>query len=487
MNPKAIQALIAFVGMILLGMFLAQWIVTLPAFLQIFATSVFVLLALLLLIKPKVGVDVKFLSFVCLGYAIGGKGFAYVSPFEPFFVSEVALMLCLTGFLLRAPSNWSFLRGQKYGLWILFIFISFCGLRLGLYDFPKYKMLAIRDSAIAYYGLFVFTTIIACRNDDNFFLLKGIFIPMGFLGLLGEILMQTGILIEVYKVFPYAARIVFPFADISGPLVAAFVITSFFIGITERKILFLFLSVVALVFLLNLKTAGVFGLIVLIGTLVLFTGRKELIMTGFLSIIMGFVIFAVIIVSGYELEIDSAHLDTIESVGDFKSSGNSSTTEWRLTWWRIIVEDTWEQAPLSGAGFGGDISSAFYAEVFGVDTKKLQAGVDTSRYPHNIFFTVLGRLGIPVAFFFLAIQIGIWLRLGRYAQIFFSKGKPDFAFLMAISFVIAGIANGFVQATYEPPYAAIPHWVTLGFIYGYIQRWRKGLPLMAPPKVKRRP
>ena len=48
-----------------------------------------------------VPIDAKLLFIVILGYALGGKGFAYVSPFEPIYIGEISLSFCMVGFLLR--------------------------------------------------------------------------------------------------------------------------------------------------------------------------------------------------------------------------------------------------------------------------------------------------------------------------------------------------------------------------------------------------
>jgi hypothetical protein len=52
--------------------------------------------------------------------------------------------------------------------------------------------------------------------------------------------------------------------------------------------------------------------------------------------------------------------------------------------------------------------------------------------------------------------------------------EVDYHFLLAIAFVLAGITNGFLQMNYEGPYAAIPHWIVLGYVFAYMRRYRQG-------------
>ena len=50
-------------------------------------------LILLFLSWRSIALDAKLLFIIILGYALGGKGFAYVSPFEPIYIGEISLSL----------------------------------------------------------------------------------------------------------------------------------------------------------------------------------------------------------------------------------------------------------------------------------------------------------------------------------------------------------------------------------------------------------
>jgi len=474
MNNK-IKAVLILICVILLGMFTAQWIVVLPEFYQIFTIALFILTTILLLIKPRIGLDVKFLFFVCTGYAFGGKGFAYISPFEPFYVSEVCLVLCLIGFLLRFPDTWRSIFISKFGLLALFLFLAYSGSRLIFFDFPRFRMMAIRDACIAYYALYTFTTITACQREENLRLLKQMFLIMGPLALIGLTCNITGATMKIHEVFPYAKSLFAPHDDIASPILAASAATSFLKGASEAKPHYIMYALLAIIVLSFSKTAGVFCLLGLFGSLILFTQRKELIFSSILVSVILVVSFSIILLFGIDLNIESAHLNTFSEVVELDiHSGNSSTTSWRLSWWRIITEDTWKTCPLTGFGFGGDISGPFAEEVLGVRmTPEVLSQAGFSRYPHNIFFTILGRLGFPLVILFTLMQAGIYFRIGRFARQFLSRGRVDYGLFMMISFVIAGLANSFVQMTYEGPYAAIPHWVAIGGVYAYVMRARR--------------
>ena len=59
-------------------------------------------LLLLLVVAPKVSFGVKFTSLIVFGYCVAGKGFAYISPFQPVYIGEIALAFGFCGLILVA-------------------------------------------------------------------------------------------------------------------------------------------------------------------------------------------------------------------------------------------------------------------------------------------------------------------------------------------------------------------------------------------------
>ena len=79
------------------------------------------------------------------------------------------------------------------------------------------------------------------------------------------------------------------------------------------------------------------------------------------------------------------------------------------SWWRLLANQTLFQHPLTGAGFGADISSEFARDYLGVGASDF-----TARSPHNVLLTVFARSGFAGMLPFLAVAAlflrELWLR-----------------------------------------------------------------------------
>jgi Sulfotransferase domain len=106
-----------------------------------------------------------FALVLLFGYAIGDKGFAYVKPPGPIFLSEVLLILGLVAAGRRLSSLATVVRAQPAFTGLL----VFVGLG-ALFTVPylgRYQIDAIRDAALWYYGLFAFivATVVHAQPD----------------------------------------------------------------------------------------------------------------------------------------------------------------------------------------------------------------------------------------------------------------------------------------------------------------------------------
>src|SRR4029078_3516569 len=88
-----------------IGLLAALWVVysstTLQQHDQVVSLITFVMVALLMLICRKLPIDFKVLSVLLCGYALAGKGFADLTPFDPVYVGEIVLVLCVLGLIFR--------------------------------------------------------------------------------------------------------------------------------------------------------------------------------------------------------------------------------------------------------------------------------------------------------------------------------------------------------------------------------------------------
>ncbi|MFN9026518.1 MAG: hypothetical protein ACK5VX_10055, partial [Akkermansiaceae bacterium] len=127
------------------------------------------------------------------------------------------------------------------------------------------------------------------------------------------------------------------------------------------------------------------------------------------------------------------------------------------------------------------ISSHFLQSYMRIDLNSEEA-IKYARYPHNIVFTVFGRMGFVGLSIFVALLITVIKLLILVTRIQSRDTSPGGkTALLALLIVIAGIANSLVQSTYEVPYGAITHWFVLGYLIAYYQKNRiKGINVIEP-------
>jgi len=398
---------------------------------------------LLLAWKRKIPLDAKLLFIIILGYALGGRGFAYVSPVEPVYIGEICLALCMFGLMIRIRHAGLFDTSIHNLIWV---YLIYAGIHL-MVDYDQYRLLAIRDSATAYYALFFFAAYILFRNEA----IVTVF----------ERIMKIAIVFAIVQLaatfFWFRFPGFYPHADAYIPLTAAAAIYFLIRAAESKKIVYILIGATAVVALITGKTAGVLALFGVLGVALVFGRVKGLMLPALFLGGLGIVaLAAAMIISPDFFAEHIASGDTVEAFGIAEGEfvGLSGTSSWRMDWWKMIWDDTTNTAPFWGLGFGSDISTAFLGEKMG----------ELVRYPHNVIFTVIGRLGLIglVIFITLFVAIGIF-SIRFYSRYYNSPNRRD-ADLICPAVVIAGMLNGIVQSTYEVPHGAITHWVCLGYI-----------------------
>ncbi len=467
MNNKILQILLVPVFLIL-GMWATNYIVTLPAFFQIYAGALAVLLAFLLLYARNLPFDFKFLALLLLGYALGGKGFAYISPFDPFYISEITLVICIVGLIAR----W-FQRVPVFPThihWVVFGWMSLTAIYL-MRDLPQYRLDAIRDSTIAYYGLYFFSAYAMFQNPDIDKAFSKVLKWMVVFSYISAIIIISGVYIKYISAFPVLMNVIFPHTDAFLPLVSAGAIYGIMQGTSKRSIALVAGGLLGIVLLLLSKTAGIFCFGCSFMFLIIFARRGELLFASIgMAALTGITVAILFVGESKFLKehiLESDQIRTISDLGNASGETNDSTSDWRLSWWRTIAEDTFEHNPFLGSGMGSDITTHFLETILGnADTE------NTARYPHSILFNVLGRMGIVGLLAFL-IMFGTFLRLSyQFVRRNLTMREIDSSALIAFATFFSGLANSLIQATYEPPYAAIIHWVCLGYVVSYHYRSR---------------
>ncbi len=472
MNKKIIE-----IGIVIflagLGIWLAMTSSDLPEQIQWFLLATLVLTIILFAAFPKIPIDYKIICCLMLGYAFAGKGFAYISPFEPVYIGEIVWILGMIGYIYRLTKG-----TQILPTW-MHIMILIWMITVGLYlvqGYPIHDKLAIRDSAIGYYGMFAFYSYaIFSRNDlhKTFgWALKGCVI----LGSLSLLVMISGLYTKIAGSSSLLALYYQPHVDAFLPLIAAGAAYALMEGIRRKSMLRIAAGLGLGLLLMCTKTAGIFCFAILMGYLIIIGRRRDLIVTGSIVVLMAAItVLTVISIDSQKINswmADNEHLQTLRIGKPTSTMMQEDTTDWRIAWWEIIYEDTTAEDPVFGLGLGADITSHFLVSHMRIDLSSEQART-YARYPHNIIFTVYGRIGAIGLTVFMAYLASLGLMLIKTTKMqLIDTSNASQTSLLAQLVVIAGVANGVVQSTYEVPHGAIIHWVCIGYVMAYYQRQR---------------
>lgn len=446
---------------------LAFWIITeittLPLLYQVYATAAGLALLLMLIVGRGLPFDVKFIISLCLGYALAGKGFAYISIREPFYIGEIAFVICGLAFMVRLLSKTPVVLEAPQFAIMVWLFLN-CGFLIA--GFEEFRMLAMRDSSMGYYSLFCIMILYAMINDQSRQAMEKSLKWMVLFGMLSALTVLVNPIIAAIMQIPVLSWFFFPHADSFIPWLVAGCSTGFLIGVQRRSLLLVLVGIAGAALLITTKTAGIFSVAVTWFVLLLFARRKEVILLGFMFGTIVVIFMATVSLGGSKTLNDyvkrSEHMQTILDLKDRDGRGAKSTADWRIVWWTIVAKDTMRDNPVFGAGLGGDITTKFIRSTY-----NRPANASDARYPHNFFFTVLGRMGVfGVAVAGCVWAVLIWF-LYQFARAHLRSQTMHPPALIAFTYVTGGMANSLVQATYESPYAAISHWCVMGYLMAY--------------------
>ncbi|HEX4639165.1 MAG TPA: hypothetical protein VH170_06745, partial [Chthoniobacterales bacterium] len=158
--------------------------------------------------------------------------------------------------------------------------------------------------------------------------------------------------------------------------------------------------------------------------------------------------------------------DKITSIVDFSGSGHyrsavgdssAANNEFRTVWWTTVFNETMQKGPFFGLGFGYDLTAGFMRAYF------LTGGEDTAttRSPHSILFTVLGRMGLIGLASFLVILYFIFRMALGAARSVAKREQPEMNLIQWCASIILLVASMF-GVVLEGPMGGILFWTFLG-------------------------
>jgi hypothetical protein len=421
-----------------------------------------------------------FLAIVLLGYALMGKGFAYLG-LPPLYMGEIALLTGIVvflraGALIASLTTLPCLMLVTLMVWVMARTIPY----VGVYGFD-----ALRDSTIVMYGGFAFIVIGLLLEDarridtvlryyNNIFLMS---FPALFVGFC-----LTRFWTE------YIPRLYgpWPIVDIGASAVGTHLGGAMvFVLIRNRKVSLLWILVwfATLALVSTINRGAMLAVIVPVAFAAIMLGRFRLMLA---TVLAGASILAVLLaieggtqdnydprrVTGRQI---SAHQIVENATSIVGRSGQQAegTKQWRLNWWDIIVNDTiYGPNFWTGRGFGLNLG-----EADGFSALDPRNPTPPTRSPHNAHMTLLARAGVPGLVLWLMVLVS-WV--GMLLNEIFSaraRGHERWAklFLFALCYAATIIINATFDVTLEGPMQGIWFWCLFGFGIGSVMVYRAQL------------
>jgi O-Antigen ligase len=421
------------------------------------------------------------LSCVLLGYAVMGKGFAYLG-YPPVFVGELTLLAGIF-FLLRSGC---LLAVFAFGPSLLLVATMGWTLLRTLPFVSTYGFDALRDSVIIMYGGFSFIVAALLIEDCR---------------RINTLIRYYNVLLSVYvPAVPILFPLSFYFLD-SVPTIPGTNVSLIWLGAGEvathlagaaifvmagfRKPTPIWTTcfLTALVIVSAASRAAILAFVVPVVLAALVLGKARLLAV---AIAAGLVL----LVTSYAVETTLANyqearssterrissVQVVENVASIFGRGGAQTEgtrEWREKWWSIIFDNT-VRGPYfwTGRGYGANLA---FEDGFGHPHNERPL-----RSPHNGHITILARGGIPGVSLWAAF-LAAWLGTLLHATwLAYRRGQTEWAGLLLFiaCYATSCVINATFDVALEAPMQGIWFWCLIGFgigttmIYRYMQDHR---------------
>jgi hypothetical protein len=402
------------------------------------------------------------------GYIIANRGFAQLTPSAslPLLPGEMALGLLVGLQILSrvtSPNPGRPLSGLDWavGIWMLVGSVRFG------FDFRDYGFMALRDFATIYYATFFFLAYNLAQNEPRV-------VPQLFatLRISAAVLLPLFLLHREFPGFFLDTLTIrgVPLIHYKDDLVAAYFAVGSVLHYfryhehrTRRNFVWAILLAGGVVITNN--RAAALGLLVAASWMIL-GGRWRF----FLSLgLAGLVASIALIINAerqFETWRDTPLLGVYEraaSVFDPSGQGHyrgentfnkGDNNLFRTVWWQVVIDETWDEGPVFGLGFGHDLARNFLQEYYADSQDDF-----TARSPHSIIITLFARTGAVGLVCFLVV-IGLVFRQTWQTRRVETNAFPAWC---ASWVLLTSACFGVVM---EGPMGAIPFWILLGLARG---------------------
>jgi hypothetical protein len=410
---------------------------------------------------------------LCLaGYALAGRGFAYLG-IAPLFIGEICLILGLLTFLVTRGWTPVLRVGAAMAVFPLAI-LGVIGLAKGWGD---YRLEAVRDAVV--WGYAGFALVVAGLIVTNPIRLPRLF--EYYRTFTKIFLIGIPIVFIAYRYFrtalpqwPWVATPVLQVKE-GDVLVHLAGILAFWMADPKRTVKWGW----AFLLTLDMSMMGVIdraGLVAFAGVMAICMIAKPSHTAAWRTISMLCCAALLLWVSQINIEVPGGKGRNIsweqfvqsgKSIfGEGGSSGDESNKEWRLRWWKTIVGYTINGPYFwTGKGFGVNLA----------DEDGFQVNADHSlRSPHSVHMTILARMGVPglvcwafMHFVWLSSVGDTYLRARRRGQ-----QRWAGAMLFLFAYYLAFMINGSFDVFIEGPMGGIWFWTIFGVGVGALWCWR---------------
>jgi hypothetical protein len=462
MNPRFRNGLFAAGSAVLavyLGWQIADGAYALPA---LVAAAI---VAAVLVRLARLPIDAIFVGLLLIGLIVGNRGFAQLMPAPgiPLLPAELVLgaalgwRIIVCAFERRLPFqsdalNWAVLA------WLV------VGTARVVFDVPRHGLLAVRDYATVYYALFFFLAQHMARDRAVARYFIGCLLVAGVL--LGPAFALSKIFESFFltKLTVNGVPLIFFKGDLAPTYLAACSILIFHWAQGGHRFWAWPLSAAMFAYVApgHSRSSLVGGVVAC--TLLMAAGRwRYSVLQGAVSALALLVIVA--LATGFgnvwaERKLEGL-TDRVVSVFDVTGTRRYTSEDsfykgdnnrFRAVWWKNVALETWETNPVFGLGFGSDLAAGFLQEYYP------DGGEDfAARSPHNIFMTVLGRMGAVG----LAVWCGFCVILLRctWRALRHLSDSTDWGLWCAAWVILVSATFGVVL---EGPMGAVIFWTLLG-------------------------
>lgn len=461
-SPRVVSAGLVISGSVI-ALFLGFAAVKAPSLASVLIASA--ALASLVLLRSRLpDVFLSLLTVILIGYALFSRGFAYLR-IPPLYVGEVVLAVGVLSLVVTV-------RGMRVS-WVHVILIAFMtwGFVRTIPFMGMYGVDAARDAVVWAYGIFAIAVSLAIRHPHLKIVARWYrrFVPVFVLWIpLAYVLDASSIIPTIPGTS--VTLLVVKGGDIGVHLAgaASFVLVGLW---SQRSSLRQGVEVVLWpLLILAIGLAGSLnrgGLVTFIAGILAAVALKP--SRHAVTFAVTFAMLAsVVIGADSSINIGNARQISAEQIGhNIKSVVTNTevgsldkTKEWRLLWWRKIIDYTvYGPYRWTGKGFGVNLATDDGFQV----TSEARL-----RSPHNNHMTVLARMGVTGLALWIGLQVAFGTTLLR--SVAMARRRGDFFWLQILVWVLvywlAMLVNSSFDVYLESPQGGIWFWTIFGLGLG---------------------